>query len=179
MFEVAWGLALQGGAILSASGPGAAICPCCRHPLARSPGGDRFHHADDTPCSAAGILHALALRVALAALGAGVAPPIREQCVCCGEGTADRVDLGGGSPGGGAVVWSRPGAVVRLGQPDVHGPAALGALWLAPQDILAGQWHAMPRRKCASCAASEADWMAAHRAWLQAHRPPVQVCAAS
>ena len=169
MFEVEWGLALQGGAVVPASAPGTLICPCCRHLLTRTPDGQRLLHPTSATCSPPQLRHALARRAALAALCSPRPPELRERCVCCTEPTETPVGLTGGGPGGGDVVWSRPGLTVCLGTPAAG--AALAALWLSPGEVLRGRWWAVPRRKCAPCAASDAGWVGAQRAWLRAQHP--------
>lgn len=174
MFELDWGLSpLHHGVVEATVSPhGAAICPCCRRALSRSPAG-RFLHPGGS-CSAAAVLCALAMRVGLAACS-GPAPAsasggggggVLERCVCCGEG-ASSFSLVGGGPGGGMVVWSGPEGALFLGDPPEDIRLQRQGVWVRPEDLLRGRWWAAPRRKCAVCATAEADWALAHRRWQE------------
>ena len=152
MFDVAWGMSLRTGAVVSAAQRHPARCPCCRQELSLAAGCYR-HPAGH--CTVPRVEQALAWRVAMARFSSGRPPQLQEHCVCCGDPVGPARALPGGGPGGGEALWVSEGLALSVGwrqrvRPDI--------IRVRSREVLGsdGDWDAVARRRCAPCAGAQA-----------------------
>lgn len=165
MLEIAWGVSLHTGRVVSAESRCPAICPRCRQPLTHA--GLLYTHPAGS-CTLDAIERALAWRVAMAHLSGTASPALQEHCVCCGDPTGDRVVIDGGRPAGCGALWIHAGLIIRLGGPTL---ARADEIRVRPREVLAAAgacWDAVARRKCAPCAGVQSRLDAADGAYLHA-----------